>query len=145
MSGPPSFLGDSPVKATPLYTHTQILDKAFPYYLSIGMSAEEYWDGPNEWKMAYREAHKAKTRENNFSQWLQGRYIYDALCRVAPLFNAFSKKHEAIPYAEEPYPILVEDAKEKEEKRKKQEYEQALSSMKARAEAWNKKLHAGGK
>lgn len=149
MSGPPSFLGDSPVKATPLYTHTEILDKAFPYYLSIGMTAEEYWDGDSDYKRAFREAHKMKTREQNFNKWLQGMYIYEALCKVAPLFNAFSKKHEPLPYSQEPYPILAEDIKAKQDQKKREEYEKALSSMKARAEAWNKKKRqqksAGGK
>ena len=139
VSGSPSFLGDSPEKAIPLYTYAEILDKAFPYYLSIGMTADQYWDGDSDLKKPFREAYKMKLREQNLTQWLQGRYIYAALCSVSPLFNSLSKKHEPLPYVKEPYPILAEDIKKKEEERKRMEYEKALANMKARTLAWNSK------
>ena len=142
MSGSSSFLGDNQRNAVAphFYTHAEILDIAFPYYLSIGMTPAEYWDGENELKPAYREAHKMKVRDRNFEQWLHGKYVYDALCRVSPLFNALSKKKEPIPYLEEPYPIYDEDRKRKKEEENKRLYEKKLADMKSKAERRNKYL-----
>lgn len=122
------------------YTYTELLDLAFPYYLSIGMSPEQYWDGENEWKKAFRKAHQIKTNNENLMMWLQGRYIYDALCMVSPLFNALSKRKEPYPYITEPYAIDKEHIEKKQKEKKEKEYEQAIAKMKDRMEKWNERF-----
>ena len=64
----------------------------FPYYLSIGMTYELYWQGPAELVRAYREAEKMRNDTRNAEMWLQGMYIYEALCDAAPIFRDFVKK-----------------------------------------------------
>lgn len=140
VSGEPSFVGGNLPKVAAHYTYAELLDKMFPYYLSIGMTAAEYWDGENELKKAYRQAYKMKVNELNFNLWLQGKYIYDALLSASPVLNAFSKKKDAYPYDEHPYDLFDDDRKARLEAKKRKDYEEALSKMKARMETWNKQF-----
>lgn len=135
-------MGGDPTEVAPhsSYTYAELLDLAFPYYLSIGMTPEQYWDGANEWKVAYRKAHKMKLNNDNLMLWLQGKYIYDALCMASPLFNALSKKREPYPYIAEPYAIDKEEAEQKAREKKKREYEQTIANMKDRMKKWNERF-----
>jgi hypothetical protein len=107
--------------------------RKFPYYLSIGMTEEQYWDKDCTLTIDYREAEKLRKERVNQEAWLQGMYIYDAISRLTPVLHAFAKKGaKPKPYVEEPYPIdekSVEEAKLKKEKEKSQKglrYMQAL-------------------
>lgn len=54
--------------------------------------------------------------------WLQGMYIYDAICDASPILRPFAKKGtRAVPYPSEPYDLGL--AKSPEEKREKQNSE----------------------
>ena len=139
VSGFPSSVRGGLDKAAPNHhTYGELLDMAFPYYLSIGMTSDEYWNGSNDLKPAFRKAHKMRIRDLNHGYWLQGRYIYDALWQVSPLFRAFSKAKEPVPYPDRPYAIDAEEVKQREEEKKRQEYEKSLAGMKSRMEKWNK-------
>lgn len=96
----------------------------FPYYLSIGMTEEQYWEGDCVLPKYYRQAEELRQERVNQESWLQGMYVYDAIARVSPILHAFAKKGtKAQPYVEEPYPInkrLVEDAQTKKDKQKSQ-------------------------
>ena len=140
VSGEPSFVGGNLKKVVTHYTYAELLDKMFPYYLSIGMTASEYWDGENDLKKAFREAYKMRANENNFNLWLQGKYIYDALISVSPVLNPLSKKKEPFPYSDHPYDLFEEDRKARLEAKKRKEYEEAIAKMKARMESWNKQF-----
>ena len=100
-----SVLTDLPneEKPHPPLRHSEIFEAQFPHYLAIGMSADEYWNGDCQLVKAYREAEKLRFDRMNFEMWLQGRYVYDAICCAYPLLNAMSKKTEAYPYNDEPY------------------------------------------
>ena len=104
--------------------YTDIFNQKFPYYLSIGMTEEQYWDRDCCLVTFYREAEELRKERFNQEAWLQGMYIYDALARVSPILHAFAKKGtKAQPYVEEAYPIskkTMEDAKTKKEKAKSQ-------------------------
>ena len=77
--------------------YTDIFNQKFPYYLSIGMTEEQYWDRDCCLVKFYRDS---------------------------PILHAFAKKGtKAQPYVEEAYPIskkTMEDAKTKKEKAKSQ-------------------------
>lgn len=82
---------------------TELFNKAFPVYLAMGMSSAEFWDQDPALVLAYREAHRLKFEEQNRMAWLQGRYIYDALCAASPLFHDLAKRGTtADPYYEDP-------------------------------------------
>ena len=82
-------------------------------YLAMGMSLTEYWDGEAEWVIYARQAYKMRRERENEEHWLQGMYFYDALLRVAPLFNGFVKNPKAEPYPDKPYVIFKDESKER--------------------------------
>lgn len=86
----------------------------------------------------YREADKRRIERKNAEAHLVGMYIYEALCDVAPVLNAFAKKGtKPIAYRTEPYALF-----EKDHNRKKQEAEEA---ERLRAEIYMKQMVRAGK
>lgn len=104
------------------FPYTDIFNDKFPYYLSIGMTEEQYWDRDCCLVKSYRKAEELRRERVNQELWLQGMYFYDALARISPILHAFAKKGtKAQPYVEEAYPInkkKMEDVKVKKEKAK---------------------------
>ena len=133
-----SELGD---QYAPLITYTQRFYEAFPYYIAIGMTPEQYWDGDPELVKYYRKAEEIRNEKRNQELWLQGMYIYEALCDASPIFHAFAKKGtKPRPYSTSPYALTV-----KEQKKEKEAKEKAVSSkgkryMEALMASTNKKF-----
>lgn len=119
--------GDELRKATPLESHEAAFWHQFPYYIALGMSEKQYWEGDCQLTKAFREADKIRRDRMNQQAWLQGMYFYDALSRISPLLHAFGKKGaKAEPYVKEPYPM---DPKQVEETRVKQEKQAASKGL----------------
>ena len=98
-------------------SYTEIFDECFPFYLAIGMSSAEYWEGDSSLTRYYRKAYKIKQEEINNNAWLQGLYIYDAVSTA--VHNALRGKNtKAREYAKQPYNF---DNKEKSELEKAKE------------------------
>lgn len=78
--------------------------------MSYGMSYDEFWyDSPYRAKF-YREAKKIQVKQRDEEFWMQGVYIYDALCRVSPILHAFSKSGtKPLPYPTKPYMAQFEE------------------------------------
>ena len=81
--------------------------EAFPTYLFMGMSAEEYWHGDPELAVGYRQAWKMRMQSAYLAEWRQGRYVLEALGAV------LAKDHQ---YPEEPL-FSVESPEEAEARR----------------------------
>ena len=95
-----------------------------PIYMSFGMSYDEFWYGSPYRAMFYRNSHKLKVKQKNEEMWMQGMYIYEALCDVSPILHAFSKKGtKPLPYSEKPYLADRLDIKEKTQEEIEQEEE----------------------
>jgi len=110
--------------------YSEIFEKQFPYYLSIGMTEAQYWDGDPTLTRAYHEAEQLRNIRTNEGAWLQGRYIYDALCAASPLFRMSSKRSvRANPYNEEPYPINKKQAEINEDEHEKKTMEKGKKFM----------------
>ena len=93
--------------------------------MSIGMTYDEFWNQDVRLVETYRKAMELRDRRRNQELWLQGMYIYEALCDASPLFR-FSMKGETIkpePYVKEPYPITPAEAREREERAARAEEE----------------------
>lgn len=90
----------------------------FPYYLSLGMTYEQYWYGEPWLVKAYREAEIYRRESENYTLWLQGLYFHRAVS--ASLSQAFSdKKSQQMTYLD--YPIAItKREKEAERERNKQ-------------------------
>ena len=106
-------------------TNAEIFEASFPFYLAIGMSYAEYWEGDPILTQYYRKAYQIKQEEINYIAWLQGLYEYDAVSTA--LHNAlrgFGKnKPPAKDYAKQPYEFNNK-VKTEAEKAKEVEIEQ---------------------
>lgn len=56
-------------------TFTAIFEENCSYYMSIGMSYEEYWYGQADLPKYYRDAHTMRNKAENQKLWLQGLYF----------------------------------------------------------------------
>ena len=122
VSGSLSANEESERKAySPFLTYTEQFYEVFPYYLSIGMSYDQFWNDDVNLVKYYRKADELKVERKNQEMWLQGLYIYEALCDVAPIMHAFAKKGtKAQSYSEKPYSITERQRRlEEEEKERK--------------------------
>ncbi|MDR0821700.1 MAG: hypothetical protein LBN40_04465 [Oscillospiraceae bacterium] len=123
--------GSGGVTATaPLKTYTEKFNELFPYYLSIGMTEEQYWDKDNQLVIAYRKADELRMARKNQELWLQGAYFYDALCRVSPILHAFAKKGtKPSPYLAEAYALTEKQAELVQEEKSKKVFDKGKKMM----------------
>ena len=102
-------MGGELVKPASL-SYTKQFKASFPFYLSIGMTYDQFWDGDCTLVEFYRKAYSLREARDNRSYWMQGLYFYDALCAVSPVLHAFAKAGtKPQPYLKEPYPISEEE------------------------------------
>lgn len=97
----------------PLFTYTERFYEQFPYYLAIGMTPEQYWKGDPALAKYYRKADAIKSERINQELWLQGMYIYEAICDASPILHSFAKKGtKPHPYTDKPYPLSDKQRKQ---------------------------------
>lgn len=102
-------------------TYSTVFNDLFPYYLSVGMTYDQYWNQDSLLVKYYRKADQLKNERKNQELWLQGMYVYDALCCVAPVLHAMAKGGtKPTPYPDRPYPLTQEQI-ELEKERKERE------------------------
>lgn len=136
-----SHEGDGSNSAIPLKSYADIFEEQFPNYLSIGMTEEQYWDRDCTLVIAYRKAEELRANRINQELWLQGAYIYDALCRVSPILHAFSKKgSKPEPYCSEPYSITRKQSKLEQRKKEKAVFDKGKRIMEGFVTQHNKKF-----
>lgn len=105
------------------------------------MTATEYWDGDCTLVKAYRQAQRLRDEREDAIAWLHGRYIYDALRFVSPLFHDFTKREpKENPYMEKPYMELAKDRKD--QKTHEQMRQNGIAFMAQYAERFNKQFKA---
>jgi hypothetical protein len=94
------------------------------------MTYDQYWNDDCTLTKYYRKAHEIKNARKNQELWLQGMYIYDALCKVSPILHAFAKSGtKPEPYPTKPYPVTKEEVKETTEQRRKADRQKAKASF----------------
>lgn len=132
-------MGSDEVEPSASRTMKNIFEEVFPFYLSIGMTYEQFWEGQPSLVVFYRQADEINRRRRNQEMWLQGRYIYNAIGSFAEILPAFPKKGAKVqPYLEEPFPITLLEAQEREERKKKEKMERIKQRMISRALELNK-------
>jgi len=127
-------------ESSPLVSYKEIFTEHFPYYLSWGMTAGEYWNGDPALAIAYRKKHQYEMEERNHELWLQGLYLYEAMLCVSPVFHDFAKNPKPLPYRDKPFPITQREAEERAEdtvERAKEQQKDVLISWMQRV---NKKM-----
>lgn len=131
------------------YPYTHVFEEKFPYYISIGMTYDQYWNDDPGLTVLYRKADKLRLNRINEQAWLQGMYIYDAISRLAPVLRPFAKKGtKAQPYPSEPYSLETDEHSEEKAKTEKEnaEKKQMLRNkdyMRAYMSKFNRKFKEG--
>ena len=119
-------------------SYTEQFYSHLPFYLSIGMTPEQYWNEDCCLVKYYRKAFRLQRERDNERLWLQGMYIYEALCDVSPLLRAFARKGtKAIEYSSEPYAITKEEIERRRVEKEKAKYEQIKAKTNAFAIRFN--------
>ena len=124
-------------RSSPIPRYGERFEALCGYYMSIGMSYHDYWDGDSCMTKYYREASELQLEQRNTELWLQGAYIYEALLDVHPVFNALSKKKTPIAYRSEPIPITRRGGKRSEEQKKRKQLENGKEAMRVMMTAIN--------
>lgn len=115
------------VESAPL---TTFFEKWCPYYMSWGMTYNDYWHGEPYQAKFYKEAQDLLIKRKNEEFWMQGMYIYEALCDTAPVLHAFSKKGtKPLPYSKAPYPLEGTSNMSKQEKEQLAENERLKARL----------------
>ena len=133
--------GSEQDSSLPFITYTERFYEQFPYYLAIGMSPEQYWDGDPELARYYRKADEIKLERKNQELWLQGMYIYEAICDASPILHSFAKKGtKPHPYADKPYPITEKQHNRHKVDAEKAKFEKGKKMMEAFMKTNNSKF-----
>lgn len=102
------------------------------------MSAEEFWHGDPRLAVAYRDAEQIRRDNRDTNQWLQGRYVYEALLAASPAFREISK---GINHPYPPKPLMFDETagmtEEEKQKLVMDKNKAAFTEMMVR---WNKKF-----
>ena len=125
----------------PFFTYTERFYEQFPYYLSIGMSPEQYWEGDPALAKYYRKAEEMRVERRNQEMWLQGMYVYEAICDASPILHALAKKGtKPHPYADKPYPLTDKQRKQNTEEKEKAKFDKGKRLMEAFMKATNNRF-----
>lgn len=125
----------------PDFTYTQKFYDMFPYYLAIGMTHEQYWDGDCTLVKYYRKAEELREKKRNQELWLQGMYVYEAICDASPILHAFAKKGaKPHPYPTKPYALTIEQIKQENEEKARKLAEKGKRFMEAMMHSTNKRF-----
>lgn len=101
-------------------------DEVCPYFISIGMTYEQFWYDDVSIAKYYLKAFELKEErealKNKWARWEQGFYVYEAISCNAPILRPFSKATKPLQYPKEPYGLEdINKNKANEEEKKKVE------------------------
>ena len=122
-----------------LSSYTQLFEEVFPFYLSIGMSYEQFWYKDPHLVVPYRKAHELRRQQRNQELWLQGAYFAHAI--NATVGNMFSSKStRKVDYPTEPLPITENEIAERREREAREKMEKIKASFISAALRVNKDM-----
>lgn len=133
-------------KPKEVLTYSKVFREAFPQYLAIGMSAEEFWDGEPWLVKSYREAYRIRTenemRMADRGYWRMGEYIRFALASTPVTVTGWApKNHHMQDYPEKPLMDKYDEEMKAETEKKQQENQQKLAQ--AMFQAFVEKMNKG--
>lgn len=118
---------------------SDIFWEAFPEYLVMGMTSQEYWEMDSRLTKAYQTAYKRKQKARNSEAWLYGVYVLKALQSGVPVGFMEKGKHLQ-PYPSNPIGYEEEKLPPKQEKKQdEQRMKNGIAWMQAMAAAINRK------
>lgn len=118
---------------------SEIFWEAYPAYLTMGMSSDEYWNGDARVCRAYRRKREEELKLQDEMLWRQGAYIYQALICVAPYFNSIKprKPEEYI----KPFSYMADEQKKRETEQN--QINRAAAAFQVWADSFNKARQNG--
>lgn len=125
----------------PRLAYTTQFYEAFPYYLAIGMTHEQYWEQDCELVKYYRKAAKIRLALDNQQAWLNGLYVYEAVGDLIPLLQFGAKKPKSRPYPSKPFEF---DAKKVQKSQEEKKMSKGKAFMEAFMVANNKRFEQKG-
>ena len=132
-------------------TFADLVDELCPQYMSIGVPYDQFWFGDYTQLEHYRKAFELRRERANYDAWLQGAYMYDALCMVSPVLNAFAKRGtKPTPYHKVPYGVKSSDSDQGDKPEKTEKEIQEIQAHNASAKfasfmtQWNKRFESTG-
>lgn len=135
-------MGDELTDASPrtIRKFSEIFEEQFPFYLSIGMSSAEYWEGDPSLPRYFRKAFKMRQQRENEQAWLHGLYVYDATISALTHLSKDKKDHKS--YTHKPYSFDLEEQEEEEAAKVEEAQTQAEVWMKAWVSATQKQFES---
>lgn len=137
--------GGDEKRPAPLSAYKELFAEQFPYYLSIGMTESQYWDSDPTLAADYRKADEIRWDRRNHELWLQGMYVYEAICCCIPVLRAFSKERKPGQYPSEPYSLNNRQKKKREEQKELSTDIKIKNKFEAFMAGFNKNFTKGGK
>lgn len=131
--------GDINNNALSSITYTELFEEHLPFYLSIGMSYEDYWENDVFIAKSYRRAYDIQKERTNEQLWLQGLYVYQAIMAMTPALRPMSNSAPE-KYMEEPLPLTETEFKKREKRREKRKQEEMIDKAERFASAFNKQI-----
>ena len=128
---------------SPSLSYDEILDKLCPDYMAMGMTYDEYWNGDPEMTKFFRKAYELKRKQKNYELWMQGKYIYEALGCISPLFHDWVKDPKPIPYLSEPFPLSKKEADEQKLREEEEHDKKTQANFRALVEKINRSKMKG--
>ena len=119
----------------PSYSISKTFWNCLPHYLVMGMSVDEFWNQDPKLAEVYRDAYETKKRIQNENMWLQGAYVYHALCSASPMFLIHPQQPQS--YLAQPFPLTAEEIEAQRIAEEKAKYEEQKAKIMAMAEAVN--------
>lgn len=111
-------------------TLESIYEKQFPFFLSIGMTYEQYWNDDPTLVIPYLEAFDLKRKRKNQEMWLQGLYVYKAIGSFAEIFVGLPAKNAKVQdYMKEPLPLTKEEVELREKKAQKEKFDKIMEKF----------------
>lgn len=115
-------------------SYGEICEHHCSYYLSLGMSYEDYWYGDACLVRYYREVDQITTNKMNTENWLLGLYIEKAVgVAIAKAFG------EDVDYPAEPFPLTKEEADERLEQARIERMQSQIRKLEREASGGNLK------
>lgn len=111
--------------------------EAYPYYLAVGCSYDEYWNSPAWIAQSIMAAHQIKRKMQNEELWLQGYYTFAAVSTALSNIHLDGKKRKPNLYLDKPFDIFEKTDEEKRLEAIK-EREKAVQAFNAMKLAWQK-------
>lgn len=123
-------------------TYADIFEDICSYYMSIGVTYEEFWYGDFAICKYARQAEKLRRKKANQEMWWNAIYLFKTMIDVSPAFHDFGdgKKTQIKFSLDQPLPMDAKEAELHAQMKREREQEEFLAKMVAYTQEHNKAM-----